>query len=825
MSFSEDQIPNNLQELLSTLLKLSKADTSGGSTVIKLGNELVSFNISKLPESSYNNLNSLNNTLQTKPTLEPLKVSVKEELNLQYIMSKDTFQESPSPKSLNQQNSGSLYTADFNQPEPEIDYNGKESPPEENLKFGDEQEKEVEFDKEDEGKGFGGFDNFTFINDMSTSFGRQSMIPRRKISHESKEIRSEENEIVELRFDQEKTMDENEKEKKSLQNENNNLYEDKTPKKEEENKQNFLNEQKKNEESKSFVETKIEIKPEIQQNINKSPESKQKLGEPNKEKESEQIKSGLDFIMNFQSGKFGNPDFPSSKKTFSTNFLNDINMNNIPVSNKINPYAIINVFSSQKTPEIINPKLPDEVKFLKKTSNETENASKNNNITGSPNKLKKPLVQNQPPMLKIPNNPSLIKPGPTANPNYPATKKKINLPAMKPNFLKKNVVPKNIGKGSTIKEVNEDAHSNEDSKSLKEKQGNVELAHKSSYDMEKPLLKAKDSKEEEENTKKSMPKSIQDLNSTAIDEESKKTKNTSKILDDKRPKTPKEPIKMELPEIEMEENLKFLMEKADRNDAMGEKMFQTINSLLKYKQQLETKEKTLKEKEKVFVEWEQKSKSSTQWSYDTKSTLNGTDPIKSILEEFYKEKKNEFYNYEPPSEADIHFLFLYSSPLITFFRDKEGKIGKRPIHNEIDIVNEWKTVQEILPESKREIKFMKTSASLEKIGVVFDRNPMAIHFCGHGVKNTEENFGMGSNEEVGDFLIFEDQFGGADFVSCMTLSKLLNKLKNKLQFAFVASCHSKFLGEVFLNAGALHVICVKREEKILDKACQIFTKG
>lgn len=163
--------------------------------------------------------------------------------------------------------------------------------------------------------------------------------------------------------------------------------------------------------------------------------------------------------------------------------------------------------------------------------------------------------------------------------------------------------------------------------------------------------------------------------------------------------------------------------------------------------------------------------------------------------------------------------------MITFFRDKEGKIGKRPIFNEIDIINELKTLQEILPESKREIKFMKSSASLDKIGVIFDRNPRAIHFCGHGVKNSEENFGLVSNEEDGDFLIFEDQFGGADFVSCMTLSKLLNKLTNKLHFAFVASCHSKLVGEVFLNAGALHVICVKREERILDKACQIFTKG
>lgn len=51
------------------------------------------------------------------------------------------------------------------------------------------------------------------------------------------------------------------------------------------------------------------------------------------------------------------------------------------------------------------------------------------------------------------------------------------------------------------------------------------------------------------------------------------------------------------------------------------------------------------------------------------------------------------------------------------------------------------------------------------------------------------------------------------------------KLNRNIKFVFVASCHSKLVGEVFLKAGAEHVICVKREEKILDQACLIFSKG
>ena len=41
----------------------------------------------------------------------------------------------------------------------------------------------------------------------------------------------------------------------------------------------------------------------------------------------------------------------------------------------------------------------------------------------------------------------------------------------------------------------------------------------------------------------------------------------------------------------MEENLKFLMEKTDLTNPVGEKMFQILNSLLKYNQYLEIKEK------------------------------------------------------------------------------------------------------------------------------------------------------------------------------------------------------------------------------------------
>ena len=48
-------------------------------------------------------------------------------------------------------------------------------------------------------------------------------------------------------------------------------------------------------------------------------------------------------------------------------------------------------------------------------------------------------------------------------------------------------------------------------------------------------------------------------------------------------------------------------------------------------------------------------------------------------------------------------------------------------------------------------------------------------------------------------------------------------MKTKLRFVFVAACHSGQAKDVFLNAGAEHVIFIDKEETILDKAILTFT--
>jgi len=48
------------------------------------------------------------------------------------------------------------------------------------------------------------------------------------------------------------------------------------------------------------------------------------------------------------------------------------------------------------------------------------------------------------------------------------------------------------------------------------------------------------------------------------------------------------------------------------------------------------------------------------------------------------------------------------------------------------------------------------------------------------------------------------------------LQEIISRSNTDLEFVFVASCYSEFAGKVFLNAGARHVVCVKKGNTIAD---------
>lgn len=107
------------------------------------------------------------------------------------------------------------------------------------------------------------------------------------------------------------------------------------------------------------------------------------------------------------------------------------------------------------------------------------------------------------------------------------------------------------------------------------------------------------------------------------------------------------------------------------------------------------------------------------------------------------------------------------------------------------------------------------------------KKPLGIHFSGHGIQNNYESLGdthyQYKNE--GDFLLLETLQGDSKLVSKNKLQRLINAAQCKLEFVVVATCHSEFVGRIFLEAGAKHVVCIRKQDEVADEAVLHFTNA
>jgi hypothetical protein len=91
-----------------------------------------------------------------------------------------------------------------------------------------------------------------------------------------------------------------------------------------------------------------------------------------------------------------------------------------------------------------------------------------------------------------------------------------------------------------------------------------------------------------------------------------------------------------------------------------------------------------------------------------------------------------------------------------------------------------------------------------------------LHFCGH------------SGIDPHDYIVFETTNGGAHFLDLTALERLISpetKSVSSIRVVFVASCHSKRIGEMFLSAGAQNVVCVRRDAKVMDRSSIVFARA
>ena len=176
---------------------------------------------------------------------------------------------------------------------------------------------------------------------------------------------------------------------------------------------------------------------------------------------------------------------------------------------------------------------------------------------------------------------------------------------------------------------------------------------------------------------------------------------------------------------------------------------------------------------------------------------SSNDPLCNLMAQFINKAKQA--KNKSSKEIPSSFLFMYSQPLL-YSNDEQ-------ILNQIDYYEEEQIIKQILKEGKCKVDYIHTPATIQKFHYWITQGVEILHFCGHGIKDKE------------NYLIFQNEEGCSEHLTVSRLHDLLNTSKISLKLVFVASCHSESAGQVFLEAGASHVICIKDEYKIFDQAC------
>ena len=167
-------------------------------------------------------------------------------------------------------------------------------------------------------------------------------------------------------------------------------------------------------------------------------------------------------------------------------------------------------------------------------------------------------------------------------------------------------------------------------------------------------------------------------------------------------------------------------------------------------------------------------------------------------------------------------MFSFASPLVNTL--SSGKSFALP---QLEFNKEFEQIENALKDSRTDLKYKRVVSNLENFSDILIKNPLVLHFSGHGVKNDVEHMGTeaGVYQGEGDMLLFEDNKWWTVFFSERRIAKILNEFKTDIKLVVMLSCHSERVGRIFFNAGIKHVIWIKETDQIADQAWIYFAKN
>jgi hypothetical protein len=200
-------------------------------------------------------------------------------------------------------------------------------------------------------------------------------------------------------------------------------------------------------------------------------------------------------------------------------------------------------------------------------------------------------------------------------------------------------------------------------------------------------------------------------------------------------------------------------------EILRKEAYEAINKANNYERQL-------KHVENFTNSYSQKSMS--------KCDVNNTTAFKSMmnmLEDLYENEDvlNSTKVYHNFKDSNLHFCLMFASPLV-IFRESLGSLKLQTIPWEIEYNEDLIRIKRTLKNVGCDVKFLSTKASTSTFVDVMKRNPMILHFCGHGIDNTRGPKAVRSIEENIDnyYLLFEDHLGRGELITSDLLTSMIS---------------------------------------------------
>ena len=144
---------------------------------------------------------------------------------------------------------------------------------------------------------------------------------------------------------------------------------------------------------------------------------------------------------------------------------------------------------------------------------------------------------------------------------------------------------------------------------------------------------------------------------------------------------------------------------------------------------------------------------------------------------------------------------------------------------QLDFIGEAKKIKGIMKATEFSLAFKSSVATPGRLTEMLKESPRILHISCHGLNLTVKagpTYDRDKAEKT-NCLLFEKENGEGHLMDSLRLNALIRQALPDLDVIFLAACNSEFAGRIFLKCGAKHVICIKKDNEVLDKAAIDFT--